>query len=243
MAETDEGIKYKSYTESPARYTYDRKNEWEKWFDKQKPRIEENKQLFNNYSEDLKARQEDETLSRSCLFIPVLNPAILSRVPYLTNMTWQVDKPIEPVPKRGTPKKNAENVKALVHDLLQKDNIKETWIKKELASELYPVSFLKVSEMEEEDKELSVEWKLYNEIPFIKPKLMKDKEWKTGKKNWRTTVSLRTQEAVFYDTSASEWGPEVRYVGEVIPLTLGELEERKITKKYKFEKEDLKRKG
>jgi len=231
-----------AYKDSKPKYNKQCYNQWKDWFDRFRDRVRENNQLFNNYSEDLAARKKDESLSRACLFIPVVNPAVLSLAAYANNLLFSVDEPIEVIAKRGTPQENADNVKATIHDDLEKDKFSLTWLKVQIAKHIFPIAFLQVSETEDEEKILEIVEEKWEEEPQADVELGKKKEWKTEKGAWRPTAILRTQESVFYDPVPSEWNQKT-FIGVMTPLTLAELVSRKTNMDYKFDIEDLKKNG
>lgn len=222
-----------TYKDSPARYNCQCYGQWLKLFERFKARIKENIQLANNYSQDLHDRKNDESLSRACLFIPLISPAIWSRVGYMLNLIFAVKEPIEvlPVEPNDTSMQMARNVKTLIHKYLQKDQFRLTCLDMKLAQEQYPISFIKVAEYEEEKKVLEIQDEKMEEYPQADIKLGKKKVWKTVKGQWRPTCVLWTQESVFYDTSLSKWNQK-QFVGTVTPLTLGELVSRRKTMSY-----------
>jgi len=113
-----------------------------------------------------------------------------------------------------------------------------------IAQETVPISFLKVSEFEDEEKVLQIkdEKKPLESDPHYKTELGKFKHWETEKGEWRPGVTLHTQEAVFYDPDPAKWKDKT-FVGTITPLTFGELVTRKTTMKYKFDNEVLKKDG
>lgn len=239
MAAEDQTVKYQ---DDKAGYVKQCHSTWAAHFEQFKDRIIENVELANNYSQDLADRKADESLSRACLFIPLINPAILARTAYMTNLMFSVDEPVEVVAKKGTPPQNAEDVRALIHDDFKKDDFQQrVWLKVKLAQEQWPISFLHISEYEEEEKVLN----LKDEFEKVDGKdfpLGTFKHWENEKSEWRPTANLRTQESVFYEPDPAEWD-EKTYVGTITPLTTGELVARKKTRNYTFDLETLKQKG
>ena len=241
MADTTEK-KWVDYKDDPAGYNIQCVEEWRKWFDKFSSRIEENTGLVNNYSQELADRKEDETFSRSALFVPVINPAVYARAANLSKLVWSVKEPIRAIPQSGTPQQIANNVNDLVDDVLTRDDFQMTYIEQKLAQEQYPIAFLKVCEYEETEKRLELKPDYSYGIEDERFLLGIDKVWEEKKKGLRPTVELFTQEDVFYDPNASKWD-EVRYIGTISYLTLGELVSRKKSMGYKFEISELKQKG
>lgn len=239
MAEEDRTISYK---EDKAKYVKQCHSTWEAHFEQFKDRIEENVQLANNYSQDLADRKADESLSRACLFIPLISPAVLARAAHMTNIGFSVDEPVEVVAKKITPPKNAESVRSLVHDYFEKDNFQQrVWLRMKLAQEQWPISFLQISEFEEEEKILNLKDE-FEKVDGQDFPLGTFKHWENEKSEWRPTANVRTQESVFYEPEPAEWDDKI-YVGTITPLTTGELVARKKTRGYTFDLETLKQKG
>lgn len=239
---------YKLYSDGkngPAKVVKRCKDDWKAYFDKNyATTIKENVQLYNNYSEDLAKRRADTRIKRSCLFIPVINPAVLSRVGYVTSLTFSVKDPIVTVPDPNdeNSRKNSQNVTDVRNFQLKKDKFKLTYLATQLAKELYPICFWRISETEDEEMVLSIEQEQKEVLPQIKSDMPKKKNWKPKKKQRRPKVTLRTQEQVFYDTLATQWN-QCRFVGEITLLSLGEIVARKDSMGYEFDLQYLKDNG
>ncbi len=234
-----------AYKDNPASYNKQCYSEWKAFFDSlYQKRITENYQLANNYSQDLVDRKNDERLSRACLFIPIVNPAILSRSAYMTNTVFSVDQPIQAIPQENTSPEIAEKVTLLIHHYLEEDKFKLTFLNLKLAEEIYPISFLKISELEEEGKVLEIKEEYYTPtvVPPVQTELGRYKHWVTKRKKWRPTITLWTQDSVFYDPSPAEWNQKT-YVGTISYLTLPELIARKESMGYEFDVKTLEAKG
>lgn len=241
----DEVSTFKAYKDDPAAWNKQCFSQWDSYWATFKERVRQNQLLMENWSDDLEERKNDDTLSRSCLFIPIVNPTVLSRAAHKSKLFWSVENPIRVKPKsKQTPKENAENVQVYIADVLRKDGFKVTYLKKEIKSETWPIVFLCVSETEEESTGLDLQFEklLLPDIPGFEDKIGPFKEWRAGKKQWRPTVTLRTQEEVFYDPLASDWEHKT-YAGWWEDLTLGELVERQETMGYKFNVDVLKKDG
>lgn len=236
---SDNQEKWVTYRDDPAGYNKQCYSQWLKLWERFKERNKENIQLANNYSQDLHDRKNDERLSRACLFIPLISPAMWSRIGYMLNLTFAVKEPIEVLPtdEGETFLQIAKNIKTLIHKYLQKDKFKLTCLEMKMAQELLPISFIKVAEFEESKKILEIEEPEMKEYPQAEVKLPKKKVWKSVKGQWRPTCILFTQDAVFYDPAPSRWF-EKQFVGTVTSLTLGELVSRYDTKMYEPKKED-----
>ena len=236
----DDKEKWITYKDDPAGYNKQCYSQWVKLWERFRERNKENVQLANNYSQDLHDRKNDERLSRACLFIPLISPAMWSRIGYMLNLTFAVKEPIEvlPVEEGEAPLKTAKNIKTLIHKYLQKDKFRLTCLEMKMAQELLPISFIKVAELEESKKVLTIETPTMDkEYPQADVKTSPKKVWKSVKGQWRPTCILFTQDAVFYDPAPSKWS-EKQFVGTITPLTLGELAGRFDTFGYEPMKEE-----
>ena len=240
MAET----LYEIYQDDPAKLVKVCYNEHDSWFAQFKSRVKENVQLAKNYSEDLNDRKNDETLSRSCLFIPILSPTIFSRSARMTEITFSVDEIIKAKSKPETPEDVGLNVTALLKDILDRNNFQILFLETKLAQEQFPISFWKISEIEDSETELKIKSRYAEGMPETEEfELGKFKEWETGEGRWRPQIDLHTQEAVFYDPFPTKW-EYVAYAGLEIGLTTGELVSRKNPPyRYRFDLKELEEKG
>lgn len=202
-------------------------NDWEAWFNQEGygDKITENVQLFHGYSEDLAKRKADKSLSRSCLFIPLVGPAAYARAAHITQLTFAVDELLIPKAVRGTHPQKAENVKDYLKDALNKNDFKVLFLHTAIAQELYPICFWSVSETEEEEAVAEKEEELYGGLfPGIGTSPDYSKVWGTETKQWRPQIELRTQEEVFYDPWPTNW-KDTQYNGLVMGLTKSEIKE------------------
>lgn len=238
----DEEVVFKSYEEDPAQFNNWCYDQWEGYFEGFKPRNRENWQLYNNYSEDLVKRQKDKTLSRSCLFIPLLNSAINSRVAHKTQLITAVENLIKVFPKPGTSRETADNIEQFVNDLLKKGEFRNLVPQYLLAQEIYPICFIALSEDYEEGLELGLVEKFLRVYGVEKIPLPAEKEWKQSQRKWKVKIDILLQHQVFYDVNASSWDNK-QYAGTVSYLTLSELRDRIETHNYEFDEEKLKTDG
>ena len=235
------------YKDDPARYNKQCVNQWQSWFDKFRDRIIENYQLLDNYSEDLaqrKAGNESGEFVRACLFIPIVNPAVMARSADMVVKTWGVNEPIS-VTSEDEDDKNPENVKEVLHWCLKKNKFIKTFFLMKMAQETLPISFLRVSEYEDERISLKIEPKQYGETPQerqAKVEITKEKKWIKTKAQWYPRITALAPQYVFYDPEPNEWDRK-SFVGTITPLTLAELVSRKKSHRYKFTEADLKSKG
>ena len=235
------------YKDDKARYNKQCVNQWQSWFDKFRDRIVENYQLLDNYSEDLAQRKADnarEKFVRACLFIPVVNPAVMARSADQMVKVWGVNEPIS-VTDEDEDLKNPENVKDAIHWCFKKNKFIKTFFLMKMAQETLPISFLRVSEYEDEQISLKIEPKQYGETPQDRQagvEITKEKKWKKTKGQWYPRITFLAPQYVFYDPEPNEWNKK-SFLGTMIPLTLAELVSRKNTHDYKFNEADLKSKG
>ena len=238
----DEEVVFKTYEEDPAQFNNWCYDQWEDYFQDFKPRNTENWQLYNNYSEDLVKRQKNKTLSRSCLFIPLLNSAINSRVAHKTQLITAVENLIKVFPKPGTSRETADNIEQFVNDLLKKAEFRSLVPRYALAQEIWPVCFVALSEDYEEGLELGLVEKFLRVYGVENIPLPAEKEWKQSQRKWKVKIDILLQHQVFYDVNASSWDNK-QYAGTVSFLTLSELRDRIETHDYKFDEEKLKQEG
>lgn len=244
MADEQKTVLYK---DDKAGYNKQCVNLWKAHFDKFRDGMIENLQLLDNYSEDLaqrKADNESEKFVRSCLFIPIVNPAVMGRSADMMVKVWGVNEPIS-VTSEDEDKKNAENVKKVIHWCLKKNKFIKTFFLMKMAQETLPVSFLRVSEYEDEQVSLKIEPKQFGDTPQDRQaavEVTKEKKWTRMKGQWYPRITALAPQYVFYDPEPNEWNKK-SFVGAVIPLTLPELVSRKNTHDYSFSETELKSKG
>lgn len=246
MADEQKHIAYKN---DPARYNKQCVNQWQSWFDRFRDRIIENYQLLDNYSEDLAQRKADNKSGkfvRACLFIPTINPAVLGRSADMMVKVWGVNNPISAISENKLGgDKNSENVKDTIHWCLKKNKFTKTFFLMKMAQETLPISFLRVSEHEDEQINLKIEPRQYGKTPQERQagvELTKEKKWIKTKGQWYPKITFLAPQYVFYDPEPNEWDKK-SFVGTVTPLTLAELVSRKNTHYYKFSEADLKDRG
>lgn len=198
-------------------------NDWEAWFNQENygDKTEENVGLFHGYSKDLADRKADKSLSRSCLFIPLVGPAVYAKAAHITQLTFAVDQLLVPKAVRGTDPQKAENVKDYLKDALNKNDFKVLFLHSAIAQGLYSICFWSVSEIEEEEAVAEKEMTMFGGIPL--PGEF-EKTWGLQTKQWRPVIELRTQEEVFYDPWPTNW-KDTQYNGLVMGLTKSEIKE------------------
>lgn len=235
------------YKDDKARFNKQCVNQWQSWFDRFRDRIVENYQLLDNYSEDLaqrKADNESERFVRACLFIPIVNPAVMARSADMMVKVWGVNEPIS-VTSEDENNKKLKNVKEVVHWCLKKNKFIKTFFLMKMAQETLPISFLRVSEHEEEQTNLEIKPKQYGDTPQERQaevEITKEKKWTKTKGQWYPKITFLAPQYVFYDPEPNEWDRK-SFLGVMIPLTLAELVDRKTTHNYKFDEAVLKSKG
>ncbi|MFZ5559820.1 MAG: hypothetical protein ACOZAL_03435 [Patescibacteria group bacterium] len=220
---------YKDYKQNPAEYQEECYNAWERYFKTFENRITENWQLFNNYSEELAGRkgiqdESEEEFQHSCLFIPLVNPSVMSRVAYRKQLTFSVPKPLQAkalILGDQDSEINAPKVSSLINHQFYLNQLPNLWLYFLIAQETFPLVFLKVSEFDRTTKVLELGTKMAKingaNIPLIESKRFTPKV-----QGWFPNISMWTMDSVFYDPYAYPF-KTMPYIGTITPYTLSEI--------------------
>ena len=148
------------YKENPAKFVQECYSEWSDHYDKnisETDRLAKN--FFLNYDEDLAKRKADRWLDASALFIPMIQPHVLSRVSQFVAFILSGDPRVKWQSLPGTPAENAEHIQKLVLNRMFGNEAEDTTKLSELltAAEIRKTAWVKVTTEKDNWEELTIE--------------------------------------------------------------------------------------
>lgn len=103
------------YIEDPAKFVEECYDEWKEHYDRNISKSNKiGSDYFRNYSDELEKRKKNKWLKTSALFVPMIQPHMLSRVSQFIGISLANDPPVKWQPLPGTPVENAQTIQELV---------------------------------------------------------------------------------------------------------------------------------